>query len=134
LSASPAGDRGALAPGRRRAIDRLRLADLPERLRDSADAVGTGELLWRRDDALAAVEWITGHGLGIIGGEVYARVGGAEASHVLDWLTDPPWKPLEPWPAYVERAAEQAAAQIAIARDDDAIELRFFLAVGGDGS
>lgn len=101
---------------------------------------GNGELLWPREPALAALEWIAQHDLGVVCVEAYGRVGQARGSFERDWPIAPGWRIDEPWERYVARAARQAAATIA--GDDherpeahatsDGSGRRYFIAVAAD--
>jgi len=73
---------------------------------------GSGELLWPREAAASAVDWVAARGLGIIGGEVYVGLGKAKGVFNAEWQTAPQWLPAEPWESFVDRAAAQAAAAI----------------------
>jgi hypothetical protein len=103
---------------------------LPPDVRARADVAGSGELLWPREAAKPAVDWLVEQALGIIGGEVYVGVGKAKGVFQAEWQTAPQWRADEPWQTFVLRAGAQAAESILGGEaDTPAATTWYFLAV-----
>jgi len=103
-------------------------AAVPAHLADAVDIAGNGELFWHGHRADEAARWLTGRGLGIIGGESYRTHAVAWGSYLGSWETTPGREPDEAWAAFAERGLRQALAAIAAAPRDD---YRYFLATIG---
>ena len=85
---------------------------LPEHMRWRADVAGNGELLWPREAALEALEWLEREAFGVLGFEVYGRLKQARGSFQREWMVEPGWLENEPWEDYVRRAARSTRREI----------------------
>lgn len=91
---------------------RLELANLPLHLRDSAFAVGNGELLWKRGAALDIAGLAPRLDVAILGGEIYeARAGFGWATYLRSWETSDADSDLS-WPDFVDAGRREAIAEI----------------------
>lgn len=89
---------------------RLQLDGLPAHLHEGAFAVGNGELLWKRNEALEIAELAPKLDLAVLGGEIYeARAGFGWATYLRSW--DTPDSGLA-WPDFADHAAGQAIREI----------------------
>jgi hypothetical protein len=102
--------------------------EVPAELLASAHRRPTGELAWRRDDAIEAVQRLSSAGFAVLGGELWILVGGttvwagvpADKEHpagVYTWSTTPGWtRQTESWQEFCARAA---AHSLAVLRGED---------------
>jgi hypothetical protein len=94
---------------------------------------GSRELLWPCDVVSDVVAWARDSAIGILGGEVYTRLGPMNTSFVSDWNTTPEWSPGENWRAFVDRGAAQAIEAVTAShkradRESRRADIHFFFA------
>jgi hypothetical protein len=98
--------------------------NLPQEWRDRAFRANSGELAWRREDAIGVVSLLAARDLAILGGEVWhvdrlGRIWGAiplkdeGPATVFHWEVDPILdRETETWSQYCHRAAEYSVSTI----------------------
>ena len=97
------------------------MRQLPARITAAAFQASNGEYAWRRSNIVEALQAIAQSNQAILGGEVWAIVGGRIMGLIPSALDEPPgvwhWEtaarqPNEAWPEYCRRTARESIATV----------------------